>query len=548
MEKQIDSIKKSLIELYKFLNQNYSRVEISSISEELIKIISHSPKDYITSLGGVTYEDIQLYLARVNEKEQIRKSNGVYYTSNDVVKFIYSNSIKALYGTLRSSNLHVQDLNGIPYRSFSYCKTVFDPTCGAGEFLLVALSIKLDLIDLHQDTVSPKDIRKVVRTIFGNDINPDSIVITKLRLFLYILNRHGVDKIAGIADELNKNFGCYDFINLNQEFDQKFDIIIGNPPYVEDSKCDTAPKEKYGNVYANVLSNVSTCLAPNGVMGFIIPLSYVATPRMKRIRETLNNKLSEQYILSYCDRPDCLFPSVHQKLCILIGKYNEESTSKKIYTSNYHFWYKEERDTLFTNAHSVLNRYVFGEYIPKIGTKLDASIFRKVTTNRTTLYSLLSGTQDDVYLNMRAAFWIKAFRNEHVSGEYKRFKCNSAENANLCMCILNSSLFWWYWICVSDCWHITNKELNGFTVPHITNDEEIKKLATKLEKKLEQTKIYVGTKQTEYEYKHKECTQEIHDIDDLICESFGLTEEETLYIKNFALRYRVSGGVSNENN
>ena len=90
MEKQIDSIKKSLIEVYKFLNQNYSRVEISSISEELIKIVAHSPKDYVITLGGLTYEDIQLYLARVNEKEQIRKSNGVYYPSNDVVKFIYS--------------------------------------------------------------------------------------------------------------------------------------------------------------------------------------------------------------------------------------------------------------------------------------------------------------------------------------------------------------------------------------------------------------------------------------------------------------------------
>lgn len=56
----------------------------------------------------------------------------------------------------------------------------------------------------------------------------------------------------------------------------------------------------------------------------------------------------------------------------------------------------------------------------------------------------------------------------------------------------------------------------------------------------------MGTKQTEYEYKHRDCVAEIHRIDDYINALYGLTAEESLYIKKFAYRYRISGGVEDE--
>lgn len=539
-----ENIGRALNRIYGFLVHNFSKNEIGVITQELQKIIAFDANIYINSVSESSYEEVQDYLLSLNEKGEKRKSNGVYYTPNDVVKFIYTNAVKALYGYIKSSHLHVQDLNGIPYKSFCYDKTIFDPTCGTGEFLLVALSIKLDLIDLHQDSVKNKDIAAVLETIFGNDINPESILITKLRLFLYVLNRYDVDRIRGISASFDGRYETFDFINFNHgDVKHRFDIIIGNPPYVEDSKCDTEPLIKYGNVYANVLANATSLLAKNGVMGFIIPLSYVATPRMRRIRNVMCNKLKEQYILSYCDRPDCLFPAVHQKLCILIGKERGDIITSKFYTGNYQFWYKEERDYLFADVPAVLNKHVKEDFIPKIGTKLDLSIYAKVTERKESLSSLLNEGEHSLSLNMRAAFWIKAFRTPHRSGEYKQFFCKTVELADLCFCVLNSSLFWWYWICVSDCWHLTNKELNNFTVPTVVVGAEVSKLAKMLENKLEKTKLYVGTKQTEYEYKHKECVKEIHKIDDLICKIYGLTEEESIYIKNFAYRYRVCGGV-----
>ena len=54
-------------------------------------------------------------------------------------------------------------------------------------------------------------------------------------------------------------------------------------------------------------------------------------------------------------------------------------------------------------------------------------------------------------------------------------------------------------------------------------------LAHNLRDRLEETKVYVGTKQTQYEYKHRECLDEIRAIDDFVNAAYGLTEAEALY-------------------
>ncbi|MGI6593664.1 MAG: HsdM family class I SAM-dependent methyltransferase [Christensenellales bacterium] len=529
-----------------YLQQNYSGAEIKSVNCELQKIFDSEIYSSFHGVKNYSYEMLQAQLSSINEKESIRKSKGVYYTPSDVVEFMLANCARLSSGKLKPNNLHIIDLHGIPYIDFCYEKTVFDPTCGAGEFLLATLNKKFDLLELHHATITKGKIHKVLKTIKGNDLNPDSVVITKVRLFLCILYRFGPKKIEGTAEIMKGCFDSYDFIMTEPNSRKKYDIIIGNPPYVEDSKSGLNPPNKYGNIYANVLENSSLHLKKGGVIGFIIPLSYVSTPRMKRIRKALSRHITEQYILSYSDRPDCLFASVHQKLCLLFGRNNENVSS--VFTSNYRYWYKEERKELFDSAVVVKNNFLHEDYIPKIGSQLDVQILSKISKNNTQLIDLLEVKEGEtpIYVNMRATFWIKAFIDKHNSGEYKQFKCLDFNHANLCMCLLNSSLFWWYWVCISDCWHLTRKELIGFKVPDISVFSKINELAILLEKKLEETKVYVNTKQTDYEYKHKECVEEIHAIDDYINNLYGLTDEESLYIKNFAFRYRVGGGVVDE--
>ena len=137
---------------------------------------------------------------------------------------------------------------------------------------------------------------------------------------------------------------------------------------------------------------------------------------------------------------------------------------------------------------------------------------------------------------------MKAYREYVADPEYKVFSYATAPEADYCYCLINSSLFWWYWISVSDCWHVS-KELNGFMAPDNPDNEIVIRLASQLRQRLEETKVYVGTVQTEYEYKHRDCLTEIQAIDDFINNLYGLTAEESDYIKGFALKYRTSGGA-----
>ena len=493
-----------------------------------------------------SYEDIQDILSKINEKESIRKSKGVYYTPSDVVRFIVANTAKSSMGALTPDNINSEIVETDYVEDFCLEKSVLEPTCGAGEFLLSALELKFDLWNSLHDEISKDTIQIIVGTMFGNDINEDSVIISKLRLFLSAIHRYGIDLCDGLDEVLNRNFTCNDYVVFPPDIERRYDIILGNPPYVEDHKSGLELKEKYGNIYANVLNNAAERLKPGGSMGFIIPLSYSSTPRMKKIREKLLEITPEQYILCYADRPDCLFDSVHQKLCILISKNTDGDPC--VYTGNYQYWYQEERNNLFSRTTVIKNHFIRDDCIPKLGNAMDESIFAKIINPAfPTVYSVSREGTSSVYVNRREAFWIKAFRETIIHPEFKVFSYAEPEEADYCYCLVNSSLFWWYWISVSDCWHVS-KTLNSFQAPTTADFNYASELAKKLSLKLEETKMYVGTKQTEYEYKHKECLDEIHAIDDYVNGLFGLTEEESEYIKGFALRYRVSGGAANENN
>lgn len=495
------------------------------------------------------YTELQDVLAKLNEKEDIRKQKGVYYTPTDVVHFITENSIKSLYKIPLEKNGYY-DLPTTQKINFCLERKVLEPTCGAGEFLLEVTRIKINWMRNLLKNIDDSIVSRIIKTIYGNDINFESCFISKFRIFLEILHCFGCDIAAKIIDSLNENFTSIDFITSATDLKSKYDLVLGNPPYVEDSEYGEVP-EKFGNVYCNVLKNSAKILADTGgVIGFIIPISYTATPRMKKIRKELFDHFPEQYIWCYSDRPDCLFTSVHQKLSILIGASKRNA---KICTSHYQYWYKNERDRLFANQPLVTNQFMTEDFVPKLGNLIEIGIYKKVT--KRPLACKISDlfchdaasdlfVQDKVvfYLNMRATFWIKAFLSPHSSGEYKAISCCDLQTAAYLFCIFNSSLFWWYWTCTSDCWHITNKELNNFYVPMKSDFAAFVSAANVLEQKLEETKKYVGTRQTDYEYKHRDCLDEIHVIDDLLAQCFNLTDEENQYIKQFAIKYRTGGG------
>lgn len=241
--------------------------ELCKVSQEFNGLAGETERTYITKSTTITsYSDIQNLLSKLNEKESVRKSKGVYYTPYDVVRFIVINSVKSAYGKLTPENIRREDIDAVPYKSFAAKKTVFDPTCGAGEYLLAALELKLDLLDKHYKRIPITVIHDTVTSIFGNDINTESIMITKLRIVLCILKRYGVDYIVGLAEKMRPNFLTYDYV-VEEPGENKYDIIVGNPPYVEDFKSGLTLSKRYGNIYAIVPAR---CVDFRGMMECVL--------------------------------------------------------------------------------------------------------------------------------------------------------------------------------------------------------------------------------------------------------------------------------------
>lgn len=536
----ISHYKKEIINsLHILLNGNYVKYDIDN------NISNIENKNVYDD----SFQDI---LSHINEKTLKRKSNGVYYTPYDVSKYIICNSFitkmfKENKGTHNFDD-GVDLLSSMSNRKINellYKTSVIDPACGSGEFLINTFELKYEILSNVSNATDSK-ILKICETIFGNDIDDESSDISKIRLYFYVLDKlKNKSSYLKMAEIIKNNFSNYDFISECNSLNRTFDIVVGNPPYVEYGKYSQKEKliNNFGNIYADFIKNSIDILSDSGVIGYIIPLSYTATARMSKIREYVSLNTKKQFILNFADRPDCLFDGVHQKLNILIVQKGQEKN--KIYTSNYKHWYNEERKELLNGREVKLSKYNFDEFIPKIGNKIEESIFDKVLCkNEKNIYDIQNLNGKELYLNMRACFWIKCFSFNPGSNEYKKFVFDENKYYFI-LCLLNSSLFWLYWTIMSDCWHITSKELKMFKVnTNKIDTEKFKKLAEKLETKLEDTKKYIGSKQVDYEYKHKLCKDVINKIDDELKDVYSLTDDELDYIKSFALKYRMGGEVN----
>lgn len=501
----------------------------------------------------ISMSDFQRILASLNEKESRSKSNGVFYSPKDVTDYITYN---AFYNFVNADNCAMHNVDdcfdffmNVPLSKAKQLlrSNTFDPTCGNGEFIVSAFELKLRLLKSRFSDISDVDILNLVISLNANDIAKSAIDISKVRIFVLAAAELKNFRYAKkIAEQLNSSFTCYDFLIFNNLHFNQYDIILGNPPYVEYRQLPLRPKNDFGNSYADVLVNSSSLLSSKGVMAFIIPLSFVSTQRMKKVRDSLTHQVTKQIVLNFADRPDCLFTSVHQKLTIYIGC--KAKSKQVILSSGYHYWYKSERNDLFNDIEIVPAAESPYFIIPKLGNELELSIYKKVLRanpkQEQSFLDFLNLTgSSKIYLNMRGCFWMKAFTFNPGSKEYREFKFDKTIAPYL-LCLINSSLFFFYWIAVSDCWHITSKELKSFKVETVSDNllKEFKALSEQLENALESTKVYVGTKQIEYEYKHKDCKCVIDKIDTLLQTVYGLTDEELNYIINYNLKYRTSNG------
>jgi hypothetical protein len=183
-----------------------------------------------------------------------RKLDGVYYTPEWVVTRIVEETLDPIFAAWRKDSAdaaaYLRRLRGI---------RIVDPACGSGAFLIAGLRhLRTEMMraaaEAGEDAKEGAVTEHILsQNLYGVDINPASVEIAKLSLWLHTAKADGplssLDKTVVCGNSLvSTDFLANPASDLERErlnaFDWKaafpavfenggFDAVIGNPPYVK---------------------------------------------------------------------------------------------------------------------------------------------------------------------------------------------------------------------------------------------------------------------------------------------------------------------------
>ncbi|RXI23777.1 MAG: restriction endonuclease [Candidatus Amulumruptor caecigallinarius] len=220
-------------------------------------------------------------LATEQEVESIIKrhnltsgNNLLTYLNDNIGKpFATLSKIAELSNAMRSDNAAYytrQDLcfsiiKNLPDTKGHAALRILEPSIGVGNFLPMLIAKYSDVPDVTIDVV---------------DIDPRSI--ETLRILI---------KAIEIPSNFTINFLQGDFLLM--DFKEKYDIVIGNPPYMKISKDKKLLALYKHNAYNTATNNIFSffiekALSLGDTVSLIVPKSLINSPEFNRTRELLN--------------------------------------------------------------------------------------------------------------------------------------------------------------------------------------------------------------------------------------------------------------------
>ncbi|MCX7735345.1 MAG: N-6 DNA methylase [Candidatus Kapabacteria bacterium] len=243
--------KKYNSELFKEIDWINSLAIDDKIFKKIIKDIYYpSPYEFsvlpIEILGqiyeqflGKTIRLTTNHQAKIEEKPEVRKAGGVYYTPQYIVDFIIENTLGELI-----KNKEPKEIENI---------TILDPACGSGSFLVRAFDYLLnyhlnfysneenrakaikdgkifqDSLDSYKLTIREKK-RILLSNIYGVDIDFQAVEVTKLSLLLKLMEGEIVEsrnelflksQTEALLPDLSSNIKCGNSLVGSDFYDDK---------------------------------------------------------------------------------------------------------------------------------------------------------------------------------------------------------------------------------------------------------------------------------------------------------------------------------------
>ena len=296
-----------------------------------------------------------------------------------------------------------------------------------------------------------------------------------------------------------------------------FDVIIGNPPYVEYAKVKKEytvrnyATETCGNLYAYVIELCLVTLRENGRIGMIVQLPIVCTDRMRPLQKELLEKSDSIWFSNFDDRPARLFDGLEHIRATIFLTQKGVSEKNRNYSTTYNRWYSEFRQQLFETLSFAENSYFsMAGTIPKIGQKTSQTVkdviapFVPLGNNLTASHNSVS-----VYFHNAPQYWVRAMNfapyfwnerdGEQISTQVKILTLPSLTDATATVAALNSSLFYWWFLILSDCRHLNMREIESFPIDLKRMSETVKSRLMRLTKNLmEDFKLHKVRKHCQY--------------------------------------------------
>ena len=384
----------------------------------------------------------------------------------------------------------------------------------------------------------------------------------------YLANEYGKNHKQADRDQWKKSHQPFhwvsDFYGIIEQ-GGGFDVVIGNPPYVEYSKLKKTytvknyATESCGNLYAFFVERNKSLLSRDGNTSMIIPHSAFCTDRMASLINMLAAGQRKIWISSYSIRPAKLFADAEQRLSIYLQSQHKGPTE----SSNYLCWRSKYRPNLLRLLkYQVAHMENIKNSIPKCGDNVGNCILNKVKSHSAFSFHNSKTNSSEIHFHNAPRYWIRAtdfipyFWNERdgekQSVQVKNLKFNSHDDASAFCALINSALFYWWFIVYSDCRHLNMREIENFPFnPQQLKATKIRQLSSVVTELMESYREHSVRKETRYQTTGKVVYDEfyprhskhiIDKIDTILAKHYNFTEEELDYIINYDIKYRMSLG------
>lgn len=342
-----------------------------------------------------------------------------------------------------------------------------------------------------------------------------------------------------------------------------FDVIIGNPPYVElhdvkEYKLHNFDTIDCGNIYALVMERCESLSQKNSRQGFITPVSSISTDRYISLQKILLSH--DLHFSSFDDRPGRLFEGLeHIRLTVhLIGSKSEKPN---IFSTRYNKWHTIERQFLFdVLVYCKSKPVIIEKSIPKFTAPIELNIINKLKEGNRKIASFYSKVSKHlIYYSRKVGYFLQALDfiptvidgsgNVRPPSEFKELNFPNRDQATVLLACLNSNLFFWFITVFSDCRHLNKREIDGFFIDlndflKKTDKKRIENLIERLMSNLKKNSDLI-----EMSFKHDRLKVQrifpkyskpiIDEIDILLGEYYGFTAEELDFIINYDIKYRM---------